>query len=249
MITFTDASNTTPYFRNVCKKSAGLLRYCSAINIVTLKSSINNLRAEILSNISALSAEFKLCADIMIKEQESELYPLLEDITNAVSKTDTVAINCLNAISLAKNRVESAMRKKISSEDSGITITDYKGEVKKYSGESVFRDAEPIFDMFDTISGLNMEQNSIMTKIKQLQNTAERFTAKHYNVALKFKASIEDLIFKYTELVAISDACGVAAEIGSQYKDNHDALMLLLDDNIEVVINTIKNIYVEKLKA
>ena len=248
MITFSDAVTVAPYFRDVCKKSVGLLRFCSITNIVNIKSSCNGMRAEILANISQLSAKLKLFTDIIIKEQEQELFPVLESVLSKIASQNTLSDKCIKAASPIKSRVESAVRRKISTEDSGIIIDDYKAEIKRYSKEALFRDAEYAYDIFNTIFSSVPEQVELPKETAHLKNLAVRFTAKHYNTALDLKNDVENLIAKYNEFITILDACDVALELNSLYNDN-EKLMVFLDSDMEKIILTIKNIYTEKLKS
>ena len=248
MITFNDASSLSPHFRDVCKKSIGLLRFCSPVNIVSLKTSSVDLRAEILANISNLTAKLKMYTDIIIKEQEQELFPLFNSILSGITKANTPAIKCENAMSLAKSRIESAVRQRISTEDSGIIISDYKSEIKNYLNEPMFRDAEAAYDIFDMIISMNTDQSVLSETVNRLKNSSVRFTSKHYNIALRIKSLIEDFLLKYENIVAIEDACDMALEIGKTYKNDPNALATFLDKNMYDITGEIREIY-KKLKV
>ena len=78
------------------------------------------LEAEILSELSSLTAKMRLTADIISKEQEEELFPLLSDILKKIQSHNSASSQCYKLAGAANKRAEDTIKHRVGAVESRV---------------------------------------------------------------------------------------------------------------------------------
>ena len=245
MIAFNEVIGSTSYFKEVCQKAVGILRYCGLTDAVNLRTALNKANAKILSDISKLTADLRLSADIIVKEQESELFPVLSDILTAVQTKTSVFDNCANIMNSAKRRVDAAVNDKLNI-PSGSAIVDYRSEINKLSNEAEFRDAKTLYNILGTVNLISSAETEMSKNIETIEAIYPKFAYRHYNILMAAKLKITDKKGEQKQIRTMLDACDIGTDI-VKYKNmrRREEINAYLNKDMDLIINDIRDMYIK----
>ena len=249
MISYNDALLKNVYFCNICRDSASILRYYQAAEIMKMLNNAKKLEAEILSELSSLTAKMRLTADIISKEQEEELFPLLSDILKKIQSHNSASSQCYKLAGAANKRAEDTIKHRVGAVDGGI-IEDYSATASPYKKEPVMRDAIGMVNLSKKLSLLCSSQQEVSKDIIRLESIRPKFMYRHYNILLKIKKEMENRLSLFNEVTAIVDSCNMAiVTINSLGGYNKQSVNAFLDNAESVIVDNMSRIYISSLKG
>ena len=248
MITYSDALLKNTYFTKICQKSAAILRYYQMAEIIKISKNATRLEAELLSELSSLTADLRLSADIMIKEQEEELFPLFSDILKKI-KTSTSAQQCHKTATAAGLRAESVIKNKINISDKNILI-DYTDVADRYKSDPLIRDAIEAMDVLNGLGEVCLEQNKLSDDILKLNTIKPKFLSRHYNIMLRIKQAIDKKLSLIEDAEIMIDTINMAlAVIDSFDTYSKDKVNSFLNKDMANIIDDMSVIYISSIKG
>lgn len=249
MISYNDALLKNVYFFDICRNAASILRYYQAAEITKMLNNSKRLEAETLSELSSLSAKMRLTADIIAKEQEEELFPLLSDILKKIQSYNSAASQCYKLASAANKRAETTIRNRVGAVDVGI-IEDYSATASPYKKEPVMRDAIGIINLSKRLNSLCSSQQEVSKDVVKLESVKPKFMNRHYNILLKIKKEMENKLSLLNEISTIIDSCNMAIiVVNSLGGYNKQSVNIFLDNTESVVVDNMSRIYISSLKG
>lgn len=206
------------------------------------------LEAETLSELSSLTADMRLSADIITKEQEEELFPLLSDILKKIKSSTSAASQCYKVAGAANQRAEVMIRNRVNAEN-GI-IENYEATATPYKAEPMIRDAVNAIKMSERLSQLCSSQTKISEDIIKLESIRPKFMCRHYNILIKIKKDMDTKLSLVNEIFAVIDACNLSiAVINSLGGHNKTAINSFLNGSFSSIIDNMSSIYVSSMKG
>lgn len=249
MISYDDALLKSAYFSDVCVNAASILRYYQVAEVIKMLNNAKRLEAETLSELSSLSAKMRLSADIIIKEQEEELFPLLADILKKIQSSSSAASQCYKLANAANLRAEKTIKTRVNAVGEEA-IEDYKATATPYKDEPVMRDAVNAIKLAEKFNAFCSSQNEISKDIVKLESIKPKFMYRHYNVLLKIKQDMESKLSLLKEISTVIDSCSLTiAVINSFEKYNKQAVSDFLNNPLSAVIDNMSHIYMASLKG
>ena len=248
MITYNGALLKDTYFTKICQKAAAILRYYQMAEIISMSKDAARLEAELLSELSSLTADLRLSADIMIKEQEEELFPLLSDILKKIKASSSVK-RCHKTATAANLRAESVIRDKINVTDKNMII-DYADAAARYKNDPSIRDAIEVIGVFNELGSLCLKQDKLSADMSKLNAVKPKFLSRHYNIMLRMKQAIDEKIVLVKDagvlIDALSVACAVIDSFGVYSKTKVNDF---LNTDMANIIDNMSSIYISSIKG
>ena len=249
MISYNDALLKSAYFSDICVSSASILRYYQVGEIIKMLDNARRLEAEMLSELSSLTAEMRLSADIVTKEQEEELFPLLSDILKKIRSSASAASQCYKVAGAANTRAEAIIKDRVNVSESSA-IGDYVSAASPYQKEPMIRDAIGAIKISEKLNAFCSSRNGVSEDIIKLESIKPKFMYRHYNILLKIKKAMDTKLSLIDEISSIIDACTVSvAVVNSLGGHNKTVINNFLNNDISTIIDNMSRIYISSLKG